>query len=85
MWFNQIATGNIFGISNINSIKTNRQSYDVNFGQTLTQDTFQNNSPTRPFNELAIKKMIANNPEITQLLRQNKLSTNLNIKELQDL
>lgn len=85
MWFNQIATGNIFGISNINSIKTNRQSYGVNFGQTLTQDTFQNNSPTRLFNELAIKKMIADNPEITQLLRQNKLSTNLNIKELQDL
>lgn len=85
MWFNSIATGNLFGISNINNVKTNKQSYGVNFGQTLTQDTFQNNSPAKLFNELAIRKMIADNPEITQILKQNKLSTNLNMKELQDL
>ena len=68
MWFNSIATGNLFGISNINNVKTNKQSYGVNFGQTLTQDTFQNNSPAKLFNELAIRKMIADNPIVRKYL-----------------
>lgn len=84
MWFNSI-NENIFGINNINNIKINKQTNGVTFGQGLTQDTFQNNSPTKLFNELAVRKMIANNPEISKILKENKIPINLNIKELQDL
>lgn len=57
----------------------------VYFGNSLTSDTFQNTSPIRLFNEDEIMKMLAQNPEIQQILTTNKIPLHLNMKELLEL
>ena len=67
------------------NIKFNRFGNRIYFGQTQGPDTFQNNSPTRFFNELAIRKMISENPEIRKILVPNHMPVRLNMEELKDL
>ncbi len=67
------------------NIQFNRFGNKIYFGQTQAPDTFQNNSPTRFFNELEIRKMISQNPEIRQILVPNKMPVRLNMEELKDL
>lgn len=84
MWFDSKLINNRFRIENTSKVNNNR-SERVSFRQGLVQDTFQNNSPSRLFNEVAIRKMIASNSEVTKILDEYKLPIYLNIKELQDL
>jgi len=69
----------------VSNIKFNSKNNKVNFGQNIKQDTFQNNSVTRFFNETEIKKMISDNAELKKLLAQNKIPQNLNMAELKEL
>ena len=56
----------------------------VSFGQTPA-DTFESSSPERFTTEVAIKKMIANNPKIYNIVRNFNPEMNLNMEELREL
>ncbi len=68
-----------------NKIENNTQSNNLTFGHNLIEDKFQNNSITKLCNEKEIKKMISTNPEIKKILRENNISFNLNMKELDEI
>lgn len=57
----------------------------IYFGQTNVKDSFENNSLKKFCNESEINKMISQNPELKNLLIQNKIPHHLNMKELNDL
>lgn len=63
----------------------NTQSNNLTFGRNLIEDKFQNNSITKLCNEKEIKKMISANPEIKKILRENNISLNLNMDELNEI
>lgn len=67
------------------NIKLNNLGKNIYFGQGLEKDTFQSTSPTRFCNELEIKKLISNNPELKKILKENKIPVRLNMAELKDL
>ena len=85
MLFNYISNNNSNIVNKSISVNPNKKKSRVSFKQNYTQDTFQSNSPERLFNEVAIRKLIAQNPEVTKILDANKLPVHLNIKELQEL
>jgi len=81
-----VTGGNSASVNNIRNIKVNRQSAPkIKFGQRLVSDTFQLNSPLRFYNEVAIRKMISQNPEVRNILDKYKLPVHLNMNELQEL
>lgn len=57
----------------------------INFGNGITKDSFQSNSPEKFFNEIEIKNMIAQNPDIQKILTSHKIPLHLNMKELLEL
>lgn len=67
------------------NIKLNNLGKNVYFGQGLQKDTFQSTSPTRFCNELEIKKLISQNPDLKKILKDNKIPIRLNMAELKDL
>ncbi len=67
------------------NIKLNRFDNRIYFGQTLTQDKFHSNSPARLFNEVEIKKMISQNPDVKKILNKNQIPIRLNMVELEEL
>ncbi|MBD5401646.1 HD domain-containing protein [bacterium] len=67
------------------NIKFNRFGNKVYFGQTAPQDSFQNTSYVRFFDEKEIRKMISQSPELRKILSENKMPVRLNMKELQEL
>ena len=66
------------------SLQLNNKSR-VNFGNTQSNDNFQNNSVDKLFNKDEIKYLIRKNTNVWKILIQNKIPLKLNIKELQDL
>jgi len=85
VWFNYISSNTQNIVNNSNGILPKKKASQIPFRQGLVQDTFQNNSPERLFNEVAIRKLIAQNPEVTNILDAYKLPIYLNINELQAL
>lgn len=83
MWFNFISGSTQNITNNTAGIKPNKKTSQITFRQGPVQDTFQNNSAERLFNEVAIRKLISQNPEITKILDEHKLPIHLNIEELQ--
>ena len=84
VWFNNITNSTRNIVNSTYGIQNNKNA-SIYFKQAPVQDTFQNNSPEKFFNEIAIRKLIAQNPEITNILKANKIPLNLNMKELQEL
>ena len=85
MWFDY-GINNTKSIVNRNPVTIHNNPYSkISFKQGPVQDTFQNNSVERIFNETEIRKLIAQNPEITNILSENKIPLRLNIKELQEM
>ncbi len=85
MWFDY-GINNTKSIVNRNPVTIHNNPYSkISFKQGPVQDTFQNNSVERIFNETEIRKLIAQNPEITNILSENKIPVRLNIKELQEM
>ncbi len=59
--------------------------YSVPFGNNIGKDSFQNNSVERFFDEKYIKAMIAQNPELKNILNKNNMPVRLNMNELMEL
>lgn len=67
------------------NIQLNNYGRRVYFGPQGYGDSFQNNSVTLLFDENMIKGMIAQNPQIKNILAQNNIPLALNMKELYEL
>lgn len=61
------------------------KNYYLTFGNQINNDSFQNNSVERFYDEKNIKTMLNANPELKKILNEHKLSENLNMKELLEL
>lgn len=48
-------------------------------------DSFRNNSPLALYNEHEIKKMVCENPEIIEILKNHRIPLRLNMKEIYEL
>ncbi|MBO6256603.1 HD domain-containing protein [bacterium] len=59
--------------------------YSVPFGNNIGQDSFQNNSVERFFDEKYIMAMIKQNSELKNILSKNKIPVRLNMNELMEL
>lgn len=70
------------GISRYINVDRNRK---INFGSTLNADTFENNSIDRFTTEPAIKRMIAANPKIKNIIKNFNPQADLNMAELKEL
>lgn len=74
------------GVGGINRyINIGRSNYGINFGNNLKADTFENNSIDRFTTEPAIKRMIAANPKIKNIVKNFNPQLDLNMAELQEL
>ena len=74
------------GVGGINRyINIGRSNYGINFGNNLKADTFENNSIDRFTTEPAIKRMIAANPKIKNIVKNFNPQLDLNMAELQAL
>lgn len=60
-------------------------NYSVPFGNKISNDSFQNNSVERFFDEKSIKSMIAQNRELKEIMSKNNLPVGLNMRELMEL
>lgn len=60
-------------------------NYSIPFGNKLSNDSFQNNSVERFFDEKNIKSMIAQNSELKEIMSKNNLPVRLNMSELLEL
>jgi len=60
-------------------------NYSTPFGNKINNDSFQNNSVERLFNEKNILVTIAQNRELQDIIIKNKLPVSLNMKELMEL
>lgn len=60
-------------------------NYSVPFGNDLNQDSFQNNSVERLYDEKAIQSMISQNSKLRKILDENNLPIRLNMNELLNL
>lgn len=67
------------------NIQFNNFGNKIFFGQALEKDKFQSTSPLKLCNEQEIKKLIAQNPDIKNILAENKIPVKLNMQELKDL
>ena len=74
-----------YGVGLVSNIQLNKLENRVSFKSNAAGDSFESTSPERFFNELEIKKMISNNPELTKILTNNKISVRLNMTELLEL
>lgn len=74
-----------YGIGLVSNIQLNRLGNRVSFKSNAAGDSFENNSPAKFFNELEVKKMISQNPELKKILTENKIPLRLNMTELMDL
>lgn len=64
----------------------NKYSGKIHFGQVAPkQDSFQSNSTTKFFDENTVKTLIAQNPTVGKILKDNKIPPKLNMKELKEL
>lgn len=61
------------------------KNYSVPFGNNIKNDSFQNNSVERFFNEKIINNMITQNSELKGILNKNNLPIKLNMTELFEL
>lgn len=74
------------GVGGINRyINIARSNYGINFGNNLNADTFENNSIDRFTTEPAIKRMIAANPKIKNVVKNFNPQLDLNMAELKEL
>lgn len=74
------------GVGGISSnIGINRNNYNIDFGNTLPEDTFQRTGIDRYTTENAIKKMIVANPKIKNMMKDVNAPLTLNMEELRDL
>ena len=71
------------GVRGIYSNISINRNQNVNFGNTLSQDTFQCNSLNKYTTESAIRKMIAANPKVLSHIKTQ--SPELNMQELEEL
>ena len=62
-----------YGIGLVSNIQLSRLGNRVSFRSNAAGDSFENNSPAKFFNELEIKKMISQNPELKKILTENKI------------
>lgn len=60
-------------------------NHSIPFGNKISNDSFQNNSVERFYDEKNIKSMISQNPELKEILYKNKLPVRLNMNELLEL
>ena len=67
------------------NLKLNNYRKNFYFGNSNIGDSFQNNSPVALFNEHEIKKMVCENPEVIDILKDNKIPLRLNMKEIMEL
>lgn len=74
-----------YGIGLVSNIQLGKLGNRVSFRSNAAGDSFENNSPAKLFNELEIKKMISQNPELKKILSENKLPVRLNMDELMEL
>ena len=74
-----------FSVGLNSNIQFNRFGNKIYFGQTQPNDSFQSTSPLRFFNELEIKKLISQNPDVRKILAEHKIPVRLNMQELKDL
>lgn len=70
------------GISRYINVDRNKK---INFGNNLNADTFENNSISRFTTEPAIKRMIAANPKIKNIVKDFNPQLELNMTELKEL
>ena len=72
-------------IANLKQLN-NKYGGKVYFGQTVQkQDSFQSNSSAKFFDENTVKTLIAQNPTVGKILKDNKITPKLNMKELKEL
>lgn len=74
-----------YGIGTVSNIQLNKLGNRVSFRSNAASDSFETTNPGRFFNELEIKKMISDNPELKKFLENNKIPTRLNMTELLEL
>ena len=74
-----------YNIGLVSNIQLGKLRNRVSFRSNAAGDSFENNSPAKLFNELEIKKMISQNPELKKILSENKLPVRLNMDELMEL
>lgn len=67
------------------NLKLNNYRKNFYFGNSNIGDSFQNNSPVALFNEHEIKKMVCENPEVIDILKDNRIPLRLNMKEIMEL
>lgn len=67
------------------NLKLNNYRKNFYFGNSNIGDSFQNNSPIALFNEHEIKKMVCENPEVIEILKNNRIPLRLNMKEIMEL
>ena len=68
----------------VNQVQLNNK-YTIPFGNNTGNDSFQNNSVERFFNEKSIMMTIVQNRELKEIMNKNKLPVRLNMKELMEL
>lgn len=73
------------GISANIYVNRNQNKYNIGFGQTLDNDTFERQSIERYTTEPAIKRMINANPKIQKIVKNFNPQMQLNLTELKEL
>ena len=59
-----------YNIGLVSNIQLGKLRNRVSFRSNAAGDSFENNSPAKLFNELEIKKMISQNPELKKILSE---------------
>lgn len=80
-----VSGSNTYNVSLNPNIRLNNYGKKVYFGMYGVGDSFQSTSPVMLFNEKMINQMISQNPEIKNILAQNKIPFKLNMEELKNL
>lgn len=74
-----------YGIGLVSNIQLSKLGNRVSFKSNAAGDSFETTSPNRFFNEVEIRKMISQNPELKKILSENKIPARLNMTELMEL
>ena len=80
-----VNSSNQYRIGLVPNIKLNNYGKRVSFGMNGIGDCFQNNSPVALYNEYEIKKMVCENPQVLEILKNNKIPLKLNMAEIMEL
>lgn len=69
--------------SPVSQVQLNNHS--IPFGNNISNDSFQNNSVEKFYDEKKIMTMIVHNRELKEIMSKNKLPVSLNMRELMEL